>query len=263
MSFAVVCSTITDWFSPQILDAIFPLNNESRQLSFPYSCDYFLEGNIINFYVLFIHSQITVVTIIAVVFSNEMSLIVYIVHIYGMFEELRYKLPRAFGNDKKLWNKRYPFKSNPDYKLVLLCIKRHQKVIELVDLMQTYWSATMTLVLIGLMVIMCFTLLLISNIEVLTIQYLLFFGGQWIFGLVNTFLGQRLINLSENIFDKAYDSLWYESPVQIQRLLIIILRRSCQPCILSAYKFVNLSSETLRVFMQSVLSYYTVIRNFQ
>nr|XP_050864529.1 uncharacterized protein LOC127070495 [Vespula vulgaris] len=48
--------------------------------------------------------------------------------------------------------------------------------------------------------------------------------------------GQNVIDCSSEIYFKAYSGLWYEAPIEIRKLLILIMRRSFKSSQLSAGK---------------------------
>ncbi|XP_018344304.1 PREDICTED: putative odorant receptor 85d [Trachymyrmex septentrionalis] len=85
--------------------------------------------------------------------------------------------------------------------------------------------------------------------------------------ILHTFLyslqGQRLLDHSLQLSDKIYNSFWYEIPAETQRLLLHVMRRSMEPCILSAGKIYVFSLKSFTTVMQSSMSNFTVLASFQ
>ncbi|CAD1471078.1 unnamed protein product, partial [Heterotrigona itama] len=66
-----------------------------------------------------------------------------------------------------------------------------------------------------------------------------------IYSTVSTFLGQRLIDHSSDVFYEAYNSYWYRIPLEAQKMYLMILRRSLKSCSYSKGNLFNLSFEGL------------------
>ncbi|XP_076287735.1 uncharacterized protein LOC143212646 isoform X2 [Lasioglossum baleicum] len=71
--------------------------------------------------------------------------------------------------------------------------------------------------------------------------YFLIFQFSYLF-LCN-YASQLLINHSSNVFGIIYDTEWYSIPVPVQKLIILIMKRSIQPCILTLGKIYPPSCE--------------------
>ncbi|KYN03930.1 hypothetical protein ALC62_05231, partial [Cyphomyrmex costatus] len=123
-----------------------------------------------------------------------------------------------------------------------------------------------------------------------TIKYLTYVFGQICHTFCFSLQSQRLLNHSVQLHDKIYNSIWYEIPVESQRLLLYVMRRCMEPCFLSAgkiYVFSLKSFTTVKIIyelyvvtcsieaslknvltlilkvVQSSMSYFTVLASFQ
>ncbi|XP_018309591.1 odorant receptor 9a-like [Mycetomoellerius zeteki] len=95
------------------------------------------------------------------------------------------------------------------------------------------------------------------------LKYLAYIFAQVLHTFCFSLQGQRLIDHSLQLSDKIYKSSWYEIPVESQRLLLFAMRRSMQPCFLSAGKIYIFSLKSFSTVMQSSVSYFTVLASFQ
>ncbi|KAJ8673341.1 hypothetical protein QAD02_004603, partial [Eretmocerus hayati] len=60
----------------------------------------------------------------------------------------------------------------------------------------------------------------------------------------SNWLGQRIIDHSERVFDSAYSSQWDEMSINERKSLLIIMQRSLRPCVLTAGIISIMSLET-------------------
>ncbi|XP_011068481.1 PREDICTED: putative odorant receptor 85d [Acromyrmex echinatior] len=93
-------------------------------------------------------------------------------------------------------------------------------------------------------------------------RYLSYIFGQILHTFCFSLQGQRLINHSIQLRDKIYNSYWYKIPVESQKLLLHVMRRSMEPCFLSAGKIYIFSLKSFTTVMQSSVSYFTVLASF-
>ncbi|XP_018394152.1 PREDICTED: uncharacterized protein LOC108772972 [Cyphomyrmex costatus] len=68
------------------------------------------------------------------------------------------------------------------------------------------------------------------------LKYLMYAFGEVFHTFCCSVQSQRLINHGVQLRDKIYNSFWYEIPVESQRLLLHVMRRSMEPCSVSAGK---------------------------
>ncbi|XP_014609952.1 PREDICTED: uncharacterized protein LOC106789916 [Polistes canadensis] len=59
-----------------------------------------------------------------------------------------------------------------------------------------------------------------------------------------SFVGQRIIDHSSDICFKAYSGLWYDAPMVVRKMILLIIRRSLKPSYLTAGKIFVFCLET-------------------
>ncbi|XP_043462012.1 uncharacterized protein LOC122498385 [Leptopilina heterotoma] len=80
-----------------------------------------------------------------------------------------------------------------------------------------------------------------SNNFIVTVKYCAFVGNSVAHLFFNTLFTQRIRDYSTGLTDTVYNSLWYEKPSGIRKILLLIMLRSKIPCDISAVKLLNIS----------------------
>ncbi|KAL6425647.1 hypothetical protein ACFW04_009635 [Cataglyphis niger] len=96
-----------------------------------------------------------------------------------------------------------------------------------------------------------------------TIKYIFYVFGQLVHLFCLSFEGQKLIDHSLQMHDKIYNSSWYKTSVKLQKLIILVMMKSLQPCFLTAGKIYIFSLENFTMVLQTSMSYFTVLGSVQ
>ncbi|XP_066592649.1 putative odorant receptor 71a [Prorops nasuta] len=245
----------------KILDIIIPLN-ESRHPVLPFPTRYFFykENDMFIHYLAFSIMSATTVYLFILGSAIESLFVVHMLHIVGMFDLIGYRLINAIPlehkqMDQKNINKAY-------FQSLILCIQRHRKALEyslgIEKLYQPIFIGSLT----------------VSIFIFSPALYIVITPGVWEYTAVitslvlvgfffaNTMIGQILIDMSGVLPDKAYFSPWIYVDPRIQKLLIILMRKSSKPCELTVYNLCSLSVDCFRMVMHTTISYVMVMRNF-
>ncbi|KAK2587295.1 hypothetical protein KPH14_003017 [Odynerus spinipes] len=91
------------------------------------------------------------------------------------------------------------------------------------------------------------------------IRYTAFVAAQLFHIFCSSYSGQRMIDHSSEIHLKAYSGLWYEAPIEICKLLILVIRRSYEPSCLTAGKIFVFCLESFTTIVQTSTSYFMVL----
>ncbi|XP_051172965.1 uncharacterized protein LOC127289208 [Leptopilina boulardi] len=86
----------------------------------------------------------------------------------------------------------------------------------------------------------CSLVVHLDNFQV-ALKFTLFGGSSMIHLFFISFFSQRLIDYSTGLTDVIYDSCWYEMPVKIRKILLLIMMRSRVPCKITAGKMLDMS----------------------
>ncbi|XP_018367373.1 PREDICTED: putative odorant receptor 19b [Trachymyrmex cornetzi] len=75
--------------------------------------------------------------------------------------------------------------------------------------------------------------------------------------MILCYLGQKLLDESQNVFYQIYAVKWYTFSPRLKSLLITTLHRSFIPCGLTAGNLFSLSMATFAAVVQMGISYFT------
>ncbi|KAG7199386.1 hypothetical protein KM043_014017 [Ampulex compressa] len=76
---------------------------------------------------------------------------------------------------------------------------------------------------------------------------------------LNIMPAQELMDHSIDVFHKAYHGCWYMGPVSSQKLLLIVMQGSRNPCSIRTMNSSKVSYEMFTTVMQSSFSYFMVL----
>jgi gustatory receptor len=85
--------------------------------------------------------------------------------------------------------------------------------------------------------------------------------GSLVQAYVICWYAERLQQSSGKIAVAAYNNIWYEKDVKMQKSFQIIILRAQNPQNITAFKFANVSIATFTRILSSAYSYYTVMKS--
>ncbi|XP_018311742.1 odorant receptor 4 [Mycetomoellerius zeteki] len=152
------------------------------------------------------------------------------------------------------------------YRELVLLVRKHQLSIEYVRLlnslfeMYSFMLLFVTIIIISLLGIQIISLM--KHKEEM-VRYVAMVIGAFIHLFVLSYPGQRIMDHSADIFQKAYNMLWYKTSRRTIRLLNILLYRGFVPCTLTAGKMYVLSMANYASMVQISMSYFTALSSFR
>ncbi|XP_035741914.1 uncharacterized protein LOC118450328 [Vespa mandarinia] len=271
-------------FFPFIMDIIVPLN-ESRPLRPIFKSEYFIDEDQ-HFFPIYFHMSIVIVIGITVLISNDVLLLIFNSHICGIFTAVGFRLEHLLKNQTNMTNLLDYRSRRMCFKNVVRTIEIHKRALELsfvfscfslysffffllfvfhkrfADLIESSYSFFL-LSQVGSSLV-CMSLSLYQIIIVLkksseAFRYIAFAAAQIVHIFCMCYPGQKIIDYSTDIHIKAYSGLWYEAPIEIHNLILLVIRRSLQPCYLTAGKAFVLCFESFSTIVQTSTSYFMVI----
>ncbi|XP_058805764.1 odorant receptor 13a-like [Phymastichus coffea] len=142
-------------------------------------------------------------------------------------------------------------------------IKQHQKIMNIVDKIETvYTYGSFLQVFLSTFMMCCagFMVLTESNDIMILMKYSMVCVTVTWQEYSFCFFGQRLINKSEQISHKVYDTFWYNAKPSEIRAIAYIIKIAQIPLKLTAGKFTSLSAETFTSIMKTSFSYLSVLK---
>ncbi|XP_067208934.1 uncharacterized protein [Linepithema humile] len=241
--------------TPVFLDIISPLN-ESRPRFLALEVEFRVDKNE-YFIPIFCYTTAIIVVGISIMVSVDAMHITCTAHACSLFAVVSYQIENIIlkvNNNNKMY--KYDRRTNTKveisreemlYREYIKCLKKHQLAIEFVDLLKSSYEGLALFLLI--LVIATLSLIGLRIVYVLgqfeeMARFLFIIIGALMNLMISCYSGQRLMDESQNIFDRAYATEWYNFSPRIKSLLIITLYRSSVPCILKAGNMVPLSVTT-------------------
>ncbi|XP_029166107.1 uncharacterized protein LOC114936925 [Nylanderia fulva] len=243
--------------TPQIMDLVMPLN-ESRPRKFLFEVEYRIDREKYYYFILF-HSYVAVVAVMSIVVCVDTTYIAYVQHGCSLFAAIGYRLEHIVSRelsqsymDKN--EKRITYRDMEDiddiyfketvFRELIICLRKHQLAIQYAHILESsFMLSTGIQLACNMLALSLIGIQVISNLDNTEdfIRYICLCAGAFFHLLCMSLPGQRLMDHSVNIFDKACRSHWYTFSLKSKRLLRILLYRSIIPCTLTAGKIYVMS----------------------
>ncbi|KAF3054381.1 Odorant receptor 217 [Nylanderia fulva] len=252
--------------TPRILDFIKPLN-ESRPYIFIVAGEWGVD-QVEYYYPILLHCFVCIVISTRCMVNCDTMYIVCVLHSCSLFESIGIRLENIQNKTEYMEDEvsekylKLVIKKNDseEYRKMIVCLRKHQLAIEFVDVIESsFKTVTFIILFLNVMILSLIGLQILSKLG--QIQEMIRFGciamGAITHLMSMCIPGQLLVNKSEEVFDKAYNTRWYTFSSKTIRLLRILLYRSFVPCILTAENMSVMSVETFSTVMQTAMSYFT------
>nr|AXM05166.1 odorant receptor [Campoletis chlorideae] len=252
---------------PKLMDVIMPLN-ESRPLVYPLPLSY---GNINveKYYIpIMIHADYAVFITVTTIVAMDTTYTVYVQHACGMFAAVGDRLHRLMeSREHEFIDKSSEKKMEKiTYQAIVDCIEMHRGAIKFANTIES--SHTIVLLLVfGLSVVS----MSVAGYQVImnldkpneAFRFAIFTLAQFFHVFYLSWPGQKLIDHSLQIHDLVYESKWYETSPRSQKLMLLMMMRSIQPCKITAGKFFDMSFANFSLIMRTSMSYFTMLTSFR
>ncbi|KAI4495971.1 hypothetical protein M0802_008186 [Mischocyttarus mexicanus] len=245
---------------PRLMDVFVPLN-ESRPLRTIVRAYYFVDEQE-YFFSIYCHMSIVIMIGTAVLLASDTLFVVFNSHLCGLFSTIGFRLEHLL-NDRFYSEILLDSKTRKTYfDHVVHSIKNHKRALEFAGLIESSYSISFLIQsfmgLIGLSVSL-FQILVFLDKKPEALRFLVFAAAQLAHLFCLCYPGQRMIDYSTEIQIKAYNGLWYEAPIEVHRLLLLVIRRSLEPCCLTAGKIFIFCLETFsKVYTFSKIHTYSI-----
>ncbi|XP_069355623.1 odorant receptor 67c-like isoform X2 [Maniola hyperantus] len=142
------------------------------------------------------------------------------------------------------------------------CVKKHQELIELVNLLDILYSKSTLFNIIISSALLCLSGFNISVVQETGI--LLKFTPFLMLSLTQVFLlcffGDMLMSSSIQISEAVYSCRWYDAEPAIRRCVLIIMIRSQTPCKVSACNFADLNLSAFATILSRSYSCFALLK---
>nr|QGW50376.1 odorant receptor 49 [Chouioia cunea] len=251
------------------MDRLMPLQNETRQRIYPYHPEYFFVDSERYFFQLFSFHGIFVVAFSTLaVAAIDSMMVANIVHACGLFAIVCHRLENI-GRRPRSREDATGLRLVDDrdvYRRCLEACQLHLSSLNSVRGIQESFSTSFLVVMgagvvaIG-MLMFDFLSSLDEPLRLVIIAVLLFGINVCLFYL--NWVVQQVIDSSEEVFQYAYYSQWYNLSINSRKMIMIILQNSMKPVALSAASICDLNLEMFASVVKTSMSYATVMLSMQ
>ncbi|KAK2587283.1 hypothetical protein KPH14_003010 [Odynerus spinipes] len=241
---------------PPIMDMVIPLN-ESRSTKLPVVSEYFIDQNK-YFYPIYAHVSIIITILVTIIIAADTQLMVFSCHVSALFAVVGFRLEHYLKGNITL-EEMSDRQREECYKHITLSIKTHERAIQFANRIESLFSYSL-LLQCGFNVVCMSTslyqivILLGKSAEAL--KFISFVFAQLFHLFCASYSGQQIIDHSSEVYYKAYSGFWYEIPVKVRKLLILVMRRSLEPSRLTAGKLFVFCLESFSTILQTSTSYF-------
>ncbi|XP_066597285.1 uncharacterized protein [Prorops nasuta] len=200
MTFGVICFIAITTNMSKILDFLSPLN-ETRSPLLPFPVMFIFDEN--SYYIILFLQHFIVVLSFFYGVILLITFITYVVNVYGMFTEIGYKLRSALPNNMEFSRETIGSNDEMYYKSMCLCIEQHNKAIQFAKIIDEYYGIAFATVLISLIFMASPTLFTLGDVELVDYKSSAEIVCIVCFFFVISYIGQKLIDLSVEVGDRA------------------------------------------------------------
>ncbi|XP_070511415.1 putative odorant receptor 85d, partial [Cardiocondyla obscurior] len=248
-------------FSPSILNIVIPLNESRQSWQLPTAMEFFIDrekyANLLTLY-LFLIAFIST----SIMIATETLMIMYVQHICSMFQITGYRIERTLNKSHIKWlisSEKFNSKS------IVKAVDNHRSAIKFVDFLKRTFSISHFFAIpLGVtslsinMYLFC-ECIMAKNIGGASMSFL-YIATHFLYIFFCNYIGQKVIDYSDDIFKKICSTRWYEAPLKIQKCLVMITYRSMKPSTLTVCLGLYLPSlQGFATLVSSSLSYFMVI----
>ncbi|XP_023313632.1 uncharacterized protein LOC106653751 isoform X2 [Trichogramma pretiosum] len=208
-------------------------------------------------YVLLVHMCMGVVSLLL---ANDTFFFMVVLHCCGMFAVLRYKVEQM---DKEITFNGYSYNQQLAVKRIEEIVMYHLECLEFANKIEDFFCIQFIVqILVNTIIISVCGSQIIQLADQSLRDSLLFafLTSATIFRL--TFFnvcGQGVYDHSLRVHDQLIHTTWYECPIKVRKLFIILYNRSAEPYNLTAAKMINLNFVTCTQLLKTAMSYFMMI----
>ncbi|CAK9815523.1 hypothetical protein ANTPLA_LOCUS8691 [Anthophora plagiata] len=238
---------------PQFLDFVSPLN-ETRSRHLVVKVDYVFDVNQ-HFTLLYLYMVWCSYVTMMVIISIDALYVLIVHHTCGLFAVCGYQIQKATEDNGPGMNGN----SNYEFKK---CVMLHVRALESYDIINGITSRSYFFQ-VGL------NMVNISITSVQTVMYLhqpeevsrlaCFLVAQQFHLLFISLPGQIIMDQSTKLTYDIYNSMWYNIPVKIQKILHQMQIRSSKPCKLVAGGLYEMTIQNFGITFKTCMSYFTML----
>ncbi|XP_011687791.1 PREDICTED: odorant receptor 13a-like isoform X2 [Wasmannia auropunctata] len=243
------------------------LGSSSNETTRPllHQVEYYIDMEKYYFPIL-IHGYVTAVICVSIAIAVDTMYVIVVQHVCGLFMIIGQQLENIVKGGNLEINFNPSIKNDKPYKNIISSIHAHKRALRFASLIEAVFSQ-MFLVVAG------FNMLIISMTGVMAVTNLdkpeeflrqITFSCALLTHLFfESFLAQRLIDHSTHILISLTNIAWYQTSSRTRKILIFMIMKTREPCVLTAGKMFVISMDTFSTIVRTSVSYFTMLRSMQ
>ncbi|KAL6416845.1 hypothetical protein ACFW04_013120 [Cataglyphis niger] len=224
---AFIATLLPIW--PQILNTIFYINESQLQnQTIQFVTEYFVDKQK-YFYLILLHVNAVICIGTTTLVATGTMLLGCVIHACGLFTIASYRMEQAMAT--KILENINLAENRSICKKIFYAVEIHLKAMKFTDLMLSSFEGSFLLLIaiivicLSLNVFAIFRNALLGNKEAF-ILHLLIVLVIFLYMFVANYAGQNVLNYSTHIYSSAYNVRWYNAPLHVQKMILLILQRS-------------------------------------
>ncbi|XP_029678512.1 odorant receptor 4-like [Formica exsecta] len=265
-----ICSTffailLPIW--PQILGTVLHIN-ESRIQSqaIHITTEYFVDQNK-YFYLILLHTNTVICIGATTLTATGTMLIGCAIHACGLFRIASYRMEQIMTT-KMFKNVNLKDRAMIYNKKIFYAIEIHCKAIKFCEFLSSTFKGSFFLLIIICVISLSLNIYgIFQNISLgdkeAFLLHLLLASIILLYMFVLNYVGQEITNYNNYVYFTAYNSRWYNAPLQAQKLILFILLKGSRTYNLNIGGVIVASLECFATLTKTSMSYFTVMYSME
>ncbi|XP_070160329.1 odorant receptor 24a-like isoform X2 [Polyergus mexicanus] len=262
LTYTMIFLCMLTFYWPNILDIVIPLNESRQSWNFPNTMEYFINQ---KKYIYLLTVYLILIGFIGatILIALDTLAMMCAQHACAMFQITSYRI-ECIVNRSQMKSLAISKKSDI-YKSIAKAIDSHLRGIKFVDSMKSiYETVHLFIIPIGVAVLSINLYYFCEYIMADTrdSNIIITFGFiicHFCYMFLNNYIGQQIIDHSNNVFKKICSTRWYATPLYTQKCLLLMMHRSMKSTTLSIRCVFLPSLEGFATLINASLSYCMVI----
>ncbi|XP_029666069.1 odorant receptor 4-like [Formica exsecta] len=268
-SFAICCvfifTLLPIW--PQILGTILYINESQLQShTIQIVTEYFVDQEK-YYYLILLHTDAVFCIGATTLTAIGTMLLGCAIHACGIFKLASYRMEQIMTTEM-IKNINLKNRAMIYNKKIFYAVEIHCKVIKFINaLVSNFEGSFLLLIMFG---VICLSLNIfaifrnasLGNKEAFVLHFL-YVLVIFLYMLAANYAGQEILNYSAHIYFIAYNVRWYNAPLHVQKMILLILQRGSKTFSLNIAGLFAISLECFAMLTKASMSYFTVIYTMQ
>ncbi|XP_029666063.1 odorant receptor 22c-like [Formica exsecta] len=261
---AFIATLLPIW--PQILGTVLYINESQLQSqTIQIVTEYFVDQQK-YIYLIILHTNAVIYIGAITITATGTMILGCVIHTCGLFTIANYRIEQAMRT--KILENINLNNRNMICKKIFYAIEIHRKAMKFINFMLSSFEGSFLLLIaicvisLSLNIFAIFCNASLGNKEAF-ILHLLFVLVIFLYMFIANYAGQEILNYGTHIYSTAYNVRWYNAPLHVQKMILLILQRGSKTFGLNVAGLFAISLECFAMLTKASTSYFTVIYTMQ